>query len=129
MSELKDISSQMATITEAKFGRKHPETLLCLGKQASACTHLGELNEAESLYMEVVEARIELLGPEHDSTLTAKANLASVYWYQQRTQDALVLDEEVARGFEKSLGATHPSTLQAKENLAWTYGDRTDNGQ
>jgi Tetratricopeptide repeat len=59
--ELKDISSQMATIT-AKFSRKHPETLLCLGKQTSACTNLGELKEAESLYMEVVEARIELLG-------------------------------------------------------------------
>ncbi|KAB5517553.1 hypothetical protein GE09DRAFT_978889, partial [Coniochaeta sp. 2T2.1] len=44
--------------------------------------------EAESLGVQVMDARKRVLGEDHLDTLTSMANLASTYWNQGRLKEA-----------------------------------------
>src|ERR1700678_1530422 len=84
----------------------------------------GEWNNAEQLFVQVMDMRKKLLGAEHPSTLTSMANLASTYLNQGRWNEAEQLFVQVMDMSKKLLGEEHPSTLTSMGNLASTYWEQ-----
>jgi tetratricopeptide (TPR) repeat protein len=81
----------------------------------------GRYEEAEELFVQVMETRKTKLGADHPDTLTSMANLASTYRNQGRWDDAEKLFVQVIETRKTKLGADHPSTLTSMANLASTY--------
>jgi tetratricopeptide (TPR) repeat protein len=85
----------------------------------------GRYNEAEELFVQVMETRKKKLGADHPDTLTSMGNLASTYRNQGRWDVAEELEMQVMETFKKKLGADHPDTLTSMNNLAstlWNQG-------
>jgi hypothetical protein len=68
--------------------------------------------------VQVVEARIRVLGEDHPGTLTSMNNLANTYWDQGRLKEAEQLGVQVLEARNRVLGKDHPDTLQSVNNLA-----------
>ena len=77
------------------IGEEHPDTLISMTNLASTYQIQGRWNEAEELFVQVIDMRKRLLGAEHPHTLTSMANLASMYQNQGRWNEAEKLDLEV----------------------------------
>jgi hypothetical protein len=80
----------------------------------------GRHDEAEELFVQVMEKSKKKLGANHPSTLTSMADLASTYRNQGRWEAAEELEVQVMETSKKKLGANHPSTLTSIVNLAFT---------
>ncbi|RYP77656.1 hypothetical protein DL771_001024 [Monosporascus sp. 5C6A] len=80
----------------------------------------GRYNEAEELFVQVMETRKRVLGEEHPSTLTSMANLASTFWNQGRWKEAEELQANELQICSRVLGEEHPDTLTSMANLAFT---------
>jgi tetratricopeptide (TPR) repeat protein len=81
----------------------------------------GRWEEAEKLFVQVMETRKTKLGADHPLTLTSIANLASTYKNQGRWEEAERLFVQVMEILKIKLGVDHPSTLTSMGNLALTY--------
>ncbi|KAI2475466.1 AAA superfamily ATPase [Pyrenophora tritici-repentis] len=81
----------------------------------------GHYEEAEDLFVQVMESRKTKLGADHPDTLTSMANLASTYRNQGRWDNAEKLEVQVMETSKTKLGADHPDTLNSMANLASTY--------
>ncbi|KAJ6090103.1 Tetratricopeptide-like helical [Penicillium sp. IBT 16267x] len=103
------------------FGSEDEETLLSTAMLAHAYRLEGQWEEAEELFMQVMETRKTKLGADHPDTLTSMANLASTYRSQGRWEEAEQLFVQVMEARKTKLGADHPSTLTSMGNLASTY--------
>jgi tetratricopeptide (TPR) repeat protein len=79
----------------------------------------GRWDEAEELFIQVMETRKRVLGQEHPDTLTSMANLASTYRKQGRWKEAEELQMQELYICLRVLGQEHPDTLKSMENLAW----------
>ncbi|KZL80786.1 tpr domain protein [Colletotrichum incanum] len=80
----------------------------------------GRWEDAEELFVRVMETRKSVLGEEHPDTLTSMANLASTYADQGRWKEAEELEVQVMETSKRVLGEEHPSTLLSMHNLAFT---------
>ncbi|KAK3359535.1 hypothetical protein B0T25DRAFT_101496 [Lasiosphaeria hispida] len=81
----------------------------------------GRWDDAEKLFVQVMETRKTKLGADHPDTLTSMANLASTYRNQGRWEEAEKLFVQVMETSKTKLGADHPDTLTSMANLASTY--------
>ena len=81
----------------------------------------GDLDNAEQLWIQVMDMRKKLLGGIHPETLNSMANLASTYRNQGRWNETEELDIQVMDIRKKQLGAEHPETITSMSNLASTY--------
>ncbi|ORY18336.1 hypothetical protein BCR34DRAFT_670856 [Clohesyomyces aquaticus] len=90
-------------------------------KCAMALLSDGRYNEAEELFVQVMQTRKRVLGEEHLDTLTSMANLASTFWNQGRWKEAEALEAQVMETRKRVLGEEHPDTLTSMANLALTY--------
>ena len=70
--------------------------------------HSGQWNEAEKLYVQVMETRKRVLSQERPDTLTSMANLATIFWNQGRWNEVEGLQVMEAR--KRVLGQEHPDT-------------------
>ena len=73
------------------LGPDHPDTLTSRNNLAGAYESAGRLDEAITLYEEVLADRVRLLGDDHPQTLTSRNNLAGAYKAAGRPDDAEVL--------------------------------------
>ncbi|KAJ6506444.1 hypothetical protein DFH09DRAFT_282324 [Mycena vulgaris] len=80
------------------------------------------LEDAEQLYLEVLEYQRSVLGEDHLDTLNAMGNLALTYTDLGKFQEAEELGVVVLEKQRKILGEDHPDTLWTMGNLASTYG-------
>ncbi|KAL7755426.1 hypothetical protein ACKLNR_014524 [Fusarium oxysporum f. sp. zingiberi] len=103
------------------LGLDHPLTLNSINNLASTYRKQGRWEEAEKLFVEVMEMSKAKLGVDHPSTLTSMANLASTYRKQGRWKEAEKLEVEVMQTRKAKLGVDHPDTLTSVANLASTY--------
>ncbi|KAH7304614.1 kinesin light chain [Stachybotrys elegans] len=99
----------------------HPDTLTIMANLASTYRDQGRWEEAEKLFVQVMETRKTKLGEDHPSTLTSMANLASTYRNQGRWDEAEKLEVQVMDISKTKLGVDHPDTLTSMANLASTY--------
>ncbi len=95
-----------------------------MSRLASTYRNQGRWREAETLDVQVMEARKTKLGTDHPATLASMRNLASTFWKRGRWNDAETLDIQVLEMTKAKLGADHPDTLISMASLASTYKDR-----
>ncbi|KAK7181981.1 kinesin light chain [Paraphaeosphaeria sporulosa] len=81
----------------------------------------GRYEEAEELFVQVMETSKTKLGADHPSTLISMANLASTYRNQGRWEEAEKLQVQVMETSKMKLGTDHPDTLNSMNNLAFTW--------
>ena len=104
---------------KSQFGNEHPDTLKSMFTLARTYHLHGQLEEAEKLYVQVLEARKRVLGEDHPDTLKSMDRLVRTYFVQGRLDDAAKLREEIAEarkragsgGDERTLGAINYTTV------------------
>ncbi|KAJ9134829.1 hypothetical protein NKR19_g8522 [Coniochaeta hoffmannii] len=84
-----------------------------MGNLASTYRDQGRWKEAESLEMQVMEARKRVLGEEHPDTLTSMHNLAFTWHVQGRISEGLRLMEQCVQLQQRMLGQDHPHTMSS----------------
>ena len=77
--------------------------------------------EAEILEIQVLDARVTILGAEHPDTMKAMENLALTYCHLGKHTRAATLEIQVLNARTRILGVGHPHTIRAMKNLAVTY--------
>jgi hypothetical protein len=79
---------------------------------------VGELAEAEKLYLQVHEARSGILGDKHADTLSALENVAFLLQTQEKAESAMLTFRKVYQGRKEQLGQGDIGTLDAQEGYA-----------
>ncbi len=82
---------------------------------------LGNLEEAESLYVDALEAQRRVLGDSHPHALISMHNLARVCVVGQRHEEAEATATKCLELTEKARGPDHPNTLRAVGLLVGLY--------
>ena len=106
---------------EGLLGPDHPDTLTSRNNLASAYESVGRLEEAITLYEQVLSDRIRVLGEDQPDTLPSRNNLAGAYYAVGRLTEAITLFEQVLPDSIRVLGKDHPRTLTSRNNLAGAY--------
>ncbi|KAJ5514921.1 hypothetical protein N7463_004473 [Penicillium fimorum] len=102
-------------------GAEDKDTLASTVVLAEAYGLEGRWEEAEQLFLQVIETSKTKLGADHPNTLASMANLALTYTDQGRWKEAEQLSIQVIETSKTKLGADHPNTLASMVNLALTY--------
>ncbi|KAI5460666.1 hypothetical protein BGZ63DRAFT_488681 [Mariannaea sp. PMI_226] len=113
--------AEAARIAREEDDEEQLFTLTAMDNLATIYRDQGRLEEAEKLFVQVMETCKTKLGADHPNMLTSMANLASTYWNQGRWEEAEKLDIQVMETRKMKLGADHPDTLTSMGNLAVTY--------
>ncbi|KAF2008245.1 hypothetical protein BU24DRAFT_210045, partial [Aaosphaeria arxii CBS 175.79] len=108
-------------LSNSRAGLDCEDRLDLLCKYANSLYSDGQYNEAEQLFVQVVELAKRVLGEEHPNTLTSMANLALIYTYQGRWKEAEELNMQVIELRKRVSGEEHPETLTIMANLASNY--------
>ena len=82
---------------------------------------LGEMEQAEGVFIKAWRTRERLLGADHIDTAAAKHDLALLYADQGKYALAEALYNEVLTTRAARLGADHPTTLASRHDLAVLY--------
>jgi tetratricopeptide (TPR) repeat protein len=131
LAESSEMASRSRDCRMKLFGEEGEETLDSSEMLAVAYLLEGWWEEAEQLFMQVMETRKMKLGADHPDTLINMSNLASTYRKQGRWEEAEQLFVQVIETCKMRLGVDHPDTLTNMSNLASTYGnqDRWDEAE
>ena len=91
----------------------HNASTPCLHACQLALYGLRVTEEAERLFVQVMETCKTKLGADHPDTLSSMANLAFTWKSQGRHADALALMVACAQAQQRILGPEHPYTLSS----------------
>jgi RNA polymerase sigma factor (sigma-70 family) len=105
------------------LGPDHPDTLNSRNSLAAAYLAAGRVDDAISLFEQILAVRQRMLGPDDSETLTSQNNLASAYQDAGQVAEAIRLYELNLAIRDRLLGPDHPSTLNSRGNLAAAYRD------
>jgi len=108
----------------ATLGNSHTDTLNSINNLAVLFDNQERYDEAEPLYLEVLEKRrATLVGNSHPDTLNIINNLAVLYDDNQqgRYDEAEPLYLEVLEKRRATLGNSHPDTLNSINKNATTF--------
>jgi hypothetical protein len=140
------LEEQILAIRARVLGEEHPDTLTSMNNLAVTMQALGDLPNAKTLLMKVLDvtrdvmgkqhprysgdlagvrnlqeivlpARIRVLGMEHPETLTSIGNLGATLIQTGQTQAGLEMVHQVYEGRRKILGEDHPETIAAARIL------------
>ena len=89
---------------------------------AFAWDRQGRYDEAEQLYVKVLEVSRRVLGEEHPDTVGSMYNLACLYKDQGRYEQAEPLYVELLDIRRRVLGEEHPDTLNTLIKLYEAWG-------
>jgi len=87
----------------------------------------GRFNEAEELFVQVMETWKKVLGEEHPDTLLSMNNQAFTWQRYGRRADALKLMEECVLLCTRILGANHLNTLSSFSTLLEWQAENLEN--
>ena len=123
MLRLRTLSLELEQETE---GREEGSILISLNWLATAHMDMGHYSEAESLFLQCLEARERLLGSEHLDTLITINHLAGLYRTNGNYENSEVFYKRCLEARERLLGPEHPDTLTTINNLGLLYDDTGD---
>jgi TolA-binding protein len=83
-------------------------------KKAKEFYRQGWFQDAESLFMQVLQDRKRKFGPEHSNTSSSEHWLGRTRYELGKYEEAKALFEHSLRGQEKALGKRHNFTLHSK---------------
>ena len=107
-----------AALRRRALGDDNPETIAAQSDLGLVYHTMGNLDEAESIYRDVLARSRRALGDEHRHTLTAISNLAMLYGQTGKPAEAEPLLREALAIRRRTLGDDHPDTLILMSNLA-----------
>jgi len=100
------------------------EDLLYIAAMANKLT--GKYHEAEGLFRELYDLRVQRLGAGHPNIVWTQHNLVTCLTDQGKDAEAEPLYQEIVPQLTMELGAEHPTTLTSMDNLAY---NRTKQGK
>ncbi len=115
-----ELLEELLPLYEKTYGRDN--VFLNLYRNLGSAKHdIGQVEEAEAIYLEAIELRSALSGPTNPATVAIQHDLAVLYAQTDRLDEAeelctFVLDRRI-----EVLGEAHPDTLKTWRNLADTY--------
>jgi len=112
---------QCLSLSEQRFGSKHPTVATSLNNLASLYQDQGKYGEAEPLYLRSLGIRERQLGAEHPEVANILNNLAELYRVQGKYAEAEPLYLRSLGIRERQLGAEHSDVAQSLNNLALLY--------
>ena len=108
-------------IIQSLMGSAHSDVLALQNNLATTYEKAGRLNEAITLFEQVLSDRIRILGDKHPDTLASRNNLAGAYLAANRPEESIALYEQVLTDRIGILSDDHPDTLASRNNLAYAY--------
>ncbi|KAF8606257.1 hypothetical protein BDV93DRAFT_604753 [Ceratobasidium sp. AG-I] len=106
---------------EAEMDRIRDTAAAASAKRAPIYIGLGDLDNAETLQLKVLEARNRILGPEHPSTLTSMHNLAAIYKIQGRPKECAEYESQYMEATKRARGETDMKVLASAAELIEIY--------
>ncbi len=107
-------------------GRDVPYTLVTYSQLAGALTEVGELDEAETLLLEVVSKLTDQLGSDHPDALASQRNLVKVYSARGDHAMARAILSDMVPDMRARFGAVDYRTLEILTRLARTQSALRD---
>ncbi|MCO6043122.1 tetratricopeptide repeat protein [Aeoliella sp. ICT_H6.2] len=98
---------------QATLGPDDSKTLAAKQTLGNALLYKNDIDQAISLFKEVVEDRRRLLGSQNAQTISSMAQLASACFKADRVAESAELLDEVVDTRMKLYGANHPTTIRA----------------
>lgn len=92
-------------------------TLISMTNLASTYRNQGRWEEAEQLFVQVMETSKTKLGEDHPDTLTSMANLAFTWKSSAHDAEAINLLRDCLTKQKQTVGLNHPTTLSNSETL------------
>ena len=108
-------------IIQSLMGSAHSDVLALQNNLATTYEKAGRLNEAITLFEQVLSDRIRILGDKHPDTLASRNNLAGAYLAANRPEESIALYEQVLTDRIGILSDDNPDTLASRNNLAYAY--------
>ena len=108
-------------IIQSLMGSAHSDVLALQNNLATTYEKAGRLNEAITLFEQVLSDHIRILGDKHPDTLASRNNLAGAYLAANRPEESIALYEQVLTDRIGILSDDHPDTLASRNNLAYAY--------
>lgn len=99
-------------VLQKLFGLEHPETLVTMTVLANRYLHLGRLNEAEELQVQVIDRSTRVFKEEHPQILANMGYLAAIWIRQGRWDEAEKLQVRVMNASIRALGEEHPNVTR-----------------
>jgi serine/threonine protein kinase/tetratricopeptide (TPR) repeat protein len=124
LGELKIAAGQLEkarTIYTLHRGIDHPDTLISMHRLGDCYRDSNRLQEAFTLFEEVVERRKAILGPDHLDTLLSMLGLAETYNSLGQPDRALPLAQAAFKGHLEQRGRKDLHTLWCMNSLGCTY--------
>lgn len=100
------------------LGADHPSTVSKHQILGRIHRNLGQLDEAETILLAVLESQRTNMGDGFEGTLTTMAEVAYLQELQGKLGEAEALYREALAGFARTSGPEHFRTLTARNNLA-----------
>ena len=117
-SSAKPLLNLTVAIDTRLLGPEHPNTLSSLNHLANLLFNLGDISDADSIFLRVKDASERTLGLEHPDTLSFLNNFAIL---RKNTGDLATAENLYNTALERSertLGNDHSKTLSIMNNLA-----------
>ncbi len=96
----------------------HKKSLVVLHNYASALAGMSRFDEAEPLFLEVIERRTRVYGLDHPQTLASRNMLAGAIQKQGREREAADMLRDIYQARLAALGPDHFATLNSMGSLA-----------
>ncbi|KAG9052480.1 hypothetical protein FS842_009789 [Serendipita sp. 407] len=123
-----NLSQMLEEYCHSEFGRvlgpRHPDTVSVMINLAITLYDRGQLEEAETMWREVLALQTEILGPRHPHTVWVMNNLASTLYDGGQQEEAEPILREILALLTEILGPQHPHTVMVVINLANTLNGR-----
>lgn len=114
-----EVESQYIPVFDALENTNNPYYLYFQSAMAITKMGLGLAEEAEEIYLNIIEQATSHMGAYHVLTLTTVFNLAELYNKQNQPEETKKLLGQYLAITEEKLGAKHQVTLEMLEAKAW----------
>ena len=99
----------------------HPNILTARNNLAIAYQEAGRVDEAITLFEQVLTDSTPFDSTDHPNTVITRNNLATAYLEAGRVDEAIALLEQGLTNIIRIHGQGHPKTLNPRNNLAYAY--------
>ncbi|WP_395373642.1 tetratricopeptide repeat protein [Marinicella sp. W31] len=116
--EALEVNSKALELSTEINGENDWYTIRLMGNQANRYKYLGQIEAAESMYIETIERGDVALSPKHQLTYLPRKNLAELYLEQGQYEAGIEIAEMTLPVIEEARGGKHGWLLE----LRYIYG-------
>jgi serine/threonine-protein kinase len=121
-----ELQREAANLAPEVLGPEHPDTMVIFNNLALNLDAVGELDEAEKVYVMMLPRMRSKLGENHHNSLLFASNYGLLLQKKQKLDEAEAIFRQTAPRMDEALGPDHHDTLLIRSNLAWLRAQRGD---